>query len=52
MPVMVSGTITDASGQNSFWTNNRSIFEFSLSCGFVEYWLKLCYGCKRNEAVP
>ena len=38
VPVMVSGTITDASGRTFIWTNSRSIFNFNITYSFVKCW--------------
>ena len=38
LPVMISGTITDASG--------RSFLYFNNACKPIKCWIKLCFGCR------
>jgi 5-methyltetrahydrofolate--homocysteine methyltransferase len=51
MPVMVSGTITDASGRTLSRSNHRSVFKLRFACGFIERGTELRVGCKRHATI-
>ena len=51
LPVMISGTITDASGRTLKRTNTGSILYFRHACKAFKYWIELRIGCKGNAAA-
>lgn len=42
LPVMISGTITDASGKDTIWSNDGSLLQFITPREAYLIWLKLC----------
>ncbi len=50
IPIMISGTITDASGQNAFRTNGRGIFDFNFAYSTFERRFQLCFGRQTTHA--
>jgi 5-methyltetrahydrofolate--homocysteine methyltransferase len=51
LPIMISGTITDASGRTLSGQTLRSILYFVDACKAFEHWSELCTGCFGNEAA-
>jgi 5-methyltetrahydrofolate--homocysteine methyltransferase len=49
LPVMISGTITDASGRTLKRANTGSFLYFCYACQTIKHWTELCIGCCRNE---
>jgi 5-methyltetrahydrofolate--homocysteine methyltransferase len=50
VPIMISGTITDASGR-TIRTNYRSIFNFIVARPVVKHWIELCTGSTATSSV-
>ena len=51
LPVMISGTITDASGQNAVRPDDRSLLELGPPCRAVHDWPELCARRERPASL-
>ncbi|MEI9955862.1 MAG: homocysteine S-methyltransferase family protein [Ferruginibacter sp.] len=47
LPIMISGTITDASGRTLSGQTLEAFLHFSITCQSFKHRFKLCIGCKR-----
>ncbi len=51
VPIMISGTITDASGQNAVGSNHRGILQFLAACPTAVHRPQLRAGCGTDAAL-